>query len=83
MTRKDYVMLAAVLHSVRPPPIPANLRSLGDVKANEVWEATVCAIALKLKKDNAAFDMPRFLSACGGYPPTTQAIPPGQAEDDT
>lgn len=57
MTRKD-VLIAAALALTRP----AKTEHMRDVQ----WEADVRGIALALKRDNAAFDMMRFLSACAG-----------------
>lgn len=54
MTRKDYIALALTR--------PAKTEHMRDVQ----WEADVRGIALALKRDNAAFDMMRFLSACAG-----------------
>lgn len=58
MTRKDYVLLAVALAATRP----AKSEHMQDVQ----WEKDVRGIAVALKRDNSAFDLARFCTACGG-----------------
>ena len=67
MTRKDYVLLAAALASVRPQASerPQSFTVALD-KALAVQHARGCeAIADALAAENARFDRARFLKACG------------------
>lgn len=62
MTKKDYIALAAVLHSQRVPNASnAERRTLW----NKCCDNHAYALAELLAQDNAAFDRARFLSACG------------------
>lgn len=56
MTRKDYVMLAAVMLDQKPT---------AETVKYQAWENCCQAIAEALKDDNQCFDKARFLKACG------------------
>lgn len=61
-TKQNYVMLAKLLHSVKPSQLTP-----GDVcegLMDEQWERTCLALINHFKADNPAFDSERFLKAC-------------------
>lgn len=62
MTKKDYIALAAVLHSQR-------VTNETDSERRFLWNACcnnhAYAIAEMLAQDNSAFNRDRFLTACG------------------
>ena len=57
MTRKDYILIAAALNSVRP-----HNHDFSDVVK---CDAHAHAVAEALAQDNPRFDRARFLTACG------------------
>jgi hypothetical protein len=57
MTRKDYVLLAEALASVRP--------SVHDTRQSDVHMRDCRAVAEALARENERFDRARFLKACG------------------
>lgn len=59
MTRKDYVRLAAALHSSMPRNVMGN-----GIVSYEQWQKDVAAVCAALAADNAAFRYERFLAAC-------------------
>lgn len=59
MTRKDYVLLATALASVKPGPEPL-MRSIERAQHAKDCEAIADALA-----ENPRFDRERFLKACG------------------
>jgi len=58
MTRRDYILLASALSSVKPMP---NY----DTPQLDQWENDCRAIASALGRENGRFDQQRFLRACG------------------
>lgn len=56
MTRKDYVLLAHALHTVRPRD--------GWVVTESQWEKDIHAVACALRSENPRFDYDRFIAAC-------------------
>lgn len=61
MTRKDYVLLAAALASVRPTSKAAQHEPILAAQ----HKVDCAAIADALGRDNPRFDTLRFLKACG------------------
>jgi hypothetical protein len=59
MTRKDYVLLAHCLHIARGAATEAERSGI---------ELAARLMAAKLAGENARFDAPRFLQACGVTP---------------
>jgi hypothetical protein len=57
MTRKDFVLIAATLRTVRPKE--------EDLSEREQWAGTVRAFADSLATTNARFNRERFCKACG------------------
>jgi len=64
MTKKDYILIAAALASVRPRT-SARLH---------VWKDTVESIASALLRDNLRFDHVRFVEACNGVTVSARAV---------
>lgn len=57
MTRKDYVLIAAVMATERPD---------GNAMNYDVWRQIVGALGNALQDDNPRFDAQRFIDACNG-----------------
>lgn len=57
MTKKHYVIIAAILKRWKPTP--------ADTKEYRVWSSIVYDITTTLEKYNPLFDRARFLEACG------------------
>lgn len=72
MTRKDYVLIAAVMRAdaahLDESRIDRHIysdMSAWERGAYDQWNTTCLAMAHALAADNAAFDRARFLKACG------------------
>lgn len=61
MTRKDYVRLAAALHSSMPRNVMGN-----GIVSYEQWQKDVAAVTNALADENQRFDSGRFMNACIG-----------------
>ncbi len=61
MTRKDYVLISAVLRAERPERDGTKWAD----GARDLWSTTVLNMARALAKDSPRFDKDRFLKACG------------------
>jgi hypothetical protein len=59
MSRKDYILIAEALATVRPEPL-----NLVEKHKLEQWHRTVSAIGESLERDNPNFDADRFTAAC-------------------
>lgn len=62
MTRKDYLMLSAALKAARTEDAPHTVGVLAGL------DRAACYIADAIEKENAAFDVPRFLADAGVTP---------------
>ena len=58
MLKKDYILIANALASVKPSD-PT------DYHRNTQWENDVTVITKALERDNGRFDRARFMTACG------------------
>jgi hypothetical protein len=63
MSRKDYILIADALRSVRPASYRAGIKASESPEAIQ-WHDTVYAVAESLSYGNAAFDSDRFWDAC-------------------
>jgi hypothetical protein len=59
-TRRNYMLVAQVLHSTMPPA------GVQTVDFHDQWERTCLAFLNHFRADNPAFDGDRFLAACKG-----------------
>lgn len=57
MTRRDYVLLAQTMRSVRPNPVYKDHRAQ--------WCIDMLALATALRGTNPRFERDRFMVACG------------------
>lgn len=62
MTRRDYIALAAALHSAKP--VETDRTPACATAAWQAWIASVCAVSAALLQDNPRFDHERFIDAC-------------------
>lgn len=60
MTRRDYLLIAAALKRAEPQDGSHH----GDA-AREQWAHTCAVVADSIRVNNAAFDVPLFLTNCG------------------
>jgi hypothetical protein len=60
MTKKDYIVLANALASVKPTD-ETNYKDVCETQ----WQDDVRVIARVLAADNSRFDGPRFFAVCG------------------
>lgn len=59
MTKKDYIMLAAVMKACRPDS------ALPDTDPSwKKWDEIIDELIPKLRADNPRFDVTRFMEAC-------------------
>lgn len=65
MTRKDYVLIAAVLAEAGPPPMQSDEFRAGAAFARDYAAHKLAAM---LARDNPRFNRARFLAACGVAP---------------
>lgn len=70
MTRKDYVLLATTMRSMRPINYEAytketEYRKQQQYTAVQQWRGTCLALATELQADNSRFNRSRFLKECG------------------
>lgn len=64
MSKKDYVLLAKCLRSVRPSAFSIECDEDEHGRSSQ-WRNTVEAVADALRQENPNFDEQMFLEACG------------------
>lgn len=65
MTKKDYIRIAAAIHSGKPLPGGETVHPGGRATAYSVFYQIAEAMADSLAAENPRFNRARFLDACG------------------